>query len=197
MSRIVIDGLIACGKSSLLEQLHQNHGLVIRTEPVDDWYPILTKFYQDPQGWAFAMNLQVMATFSRWKHEPLKSTTFYERCPRSCKDVFTALSVEGGFMHPLQSDLFNELYPNLAWEPDVLIYLRATPEQCMARLQIRGRECESSVNLKYQQYLYDKYEAMVAGMQQRGTPVIIIDGNQSALEVYEATLVVLRQSGVI
>ena len=50
--------------------------------------------------------------------------------------------------------LYNEWFepvlqtlPNLV--PDVIVYLRASPEACMARLKKRSREEESNIELEY------------------------------------------------
>lgn len=207
--RIAIDGNIACGKSTLMQSLHQEFQVPIRMEPIADWYPILTKFYEDPNGWALSMNLQVMATFSQWKED--QGVVLYERCPRSCRDVFTALNIEAGHMAPLQAGLFAKLYKHLAWEPNVLVYLRTEPGICMGRLRTRARECESGVTLEYEGALHKKYEAMVSAVQREhqlegivGTPgengrcrVFIVNGDQSTEAVHGEVAQILRQVGAL
>ena len=209
--RIVIDGNIACGKSTLMQSLHQSLGLPIRMEPIADWYPILSKFYQDPSGWALSMNLQVMVTFAQWKED--HGVVLYERCPRACRDVFTALNTEGGFMAPLQGDLFAKVYEHLAWEPNVLIYLRTEPGTCMGRLRSRARECENGVTLEYEAALHNKYEAMVDAMQRehqlegimaapgkgatKSPLVFVVNGDQSAEAVHRDVAQILREIGAI
>jgi deoxyadenosine/deoxycytidine kinase len=207
--RIAIDGNIACGKSTLMQSLHQKIGLAIRVEPIANWYPILTKFYDDPSGWALSMNLQVMITFAQWKND--QGVVLYERCPRACRDVFTALNIEGGFMDPLQGTLFDKLYEQMGWEPDVLIYLRTEPKNCMERLKTRARECESSVTLEYEQALHNKYEAMAHSMQNQiemnhtgaknstshCSRVFIVNGDQSIETVYNDVVRILQDLGAL
>jgi len=61
--------------------------------------------------------------------------------------------------------------------PDVMIYLRATPEICHERTKARGREEESGVPLDYLKRLHDEHEALVEAMS-RFTRVVVFDWDE-------------------
>lgn len=189
--KISIEGGIACGKSTLLNNLQQNTRLPVFLEPIWTW-TFLDKFYQDQQRWGFTFNLQVIMSMFKWKHNIYDS--LYERSPLSCRHVFTQLQYDSGFITPDELKLFDTALQTFSWDQDVVIYIRTTPEVCFERMQKRNRDCEGSVSLKYLQDLHDKHEFMMELIreQKNNIQVFTVDGNKSADEVYKAVHTILK-----
>jgi len=184
--KISIIGNIGIGKTTVIRRLHEGTRLPVFLEPVDEWRDWLNLFYTDFTRWSFTFNLKVLMTFNRWKG--IDCTALYERSPMCCKMVFTELQKQDGVMNPMEIELFEEIYENVCWEPDVLIYLRATPEVCMERMHKRGRACENGVSLEYLTKVHDQYEKMTEYARSRNIHVIVIDANRDADQVYQDSI---------
>jgi deoxyadenosine/deoxycytidine kinase len=161
--RISIDGNIGAKKSTILKAL----GVPVIVEPVDTWSLYLHKFYVDPVRWGFCFNLKVLTSFANYD-----KNSICERSPYSCRYVFTQLQFEEKKMDMLEFNTFDEVYKQIGWKPDVLIYLKTDPKKCLERIKIRDRSSERNIELDYLQQLHDKYESL------DHTNRYVIDGEQ-------------------
>ena len=67
-----------------------------------------------------------------------------------------------------------------------IVYLRATPETCLERIQARHRTEEESIDIGYLRTLHERHEEWL--MQRNSSPpVIIVDANQTKESVYKDT----------
>lgn len=186
--KIVICGNIGCGKSTLIRAINDNIRVPIFLEPLHKWQNLMTLFYQDPNKYAFSFNLEVLTSFHEWKNN--KFPAIYERCPLCCRHVFTQINHEDGHIHPYEMEVFDRIFKELSWTPDVIIYIRTDPDICSERMQRRGRDCEKSVPLDYLQKIHDKYESLIeclssVNMHDTNPPKIhVIEGNKTEKEVY-------------
>lgn len=193
--RIAIEGNIGCGKSSLMRTIEQSMKLPVVLEPVDtDWREGLTYFYEDNRRWGFTFNVNVLTTYSQWKNvkQELKTHVIFERSPVTCKQVFTQLHIDSGVMTDYEYNLYNSIYQQLAWAPDVMIYLRTDPNVCLERMQTRGRQCEKGVPIEYLEGVHKKHEIMVEALESNAYAfsenkiiVFIVDANKDKDEVVE------------
>ena len=156
--KISIDGNIGAGKTTVLKQLACEYKVIL--EPVEEWKDYLTRFYQDPIRWGFCFNLKVLCSFAPWKST--KDFVLFERSPNACKEVFTQMHFEDGNMDELEMRTFNEIYSNVGWKPDILIYIQSNPENCLTRIKTRGRESEQNITLEYLQKVHKKYELLAS-----------------------------------
>ena len=76
----------------------------------------------------------------------------------------------------IYAEMFGSLKRFLRY-PDVMVYLRATPEVCHERTKVRGREEESGVPLDYLKRLHDEHEDLIDAMS-RFTRVVVFDWNE-------------------
>ena len=189
--KISVEGNIGSGKSTVISRLCTEKRLPVFLEPVHEWKEWLELFYTDPTRWGFSFNLHVLMTFNRWINNNFLAV--YERSPISNRQVFTQLGFEEGRLNDLELNLFDTMYTKLAWEPDVIIYIRTDPEVSMQRMQKRARDCESCVPLTYLKAIHDKHEGMFHGhstvpheftKHKQNVRVIEIDGNKTHDEVY-------------
>lgn len=192
--KISIEGNIGCGKSTLISRLCTDTRLPVFLEPVEEWGEWLSMFYADPARWGMLFNTKVLMSFSKWKNNDFAA--IYERSPVSNRYVFCQLQCDQGKVSQLELDLFDEIYKQVAWLPDAIIYVRTDPHISLQRMQKRARKCEEKVPLDYLQSVHQKYEDIVSKCENRdgvlmlnGTcTVIVIDGNRGADEVYQDVL---------
>jgi deoxyadenosine/deoxycytidine kinase len=190
--KIVIEGNIGGGKSTVLNLISQRTRLPIFLEPVDtEWKDGLSLFYSDNSRWGFAFNLKVLMTYHQWRNNNFKAV--YERCPLSSKCVFSQLQYENKLMTKFENDLYQQYYDTLAWESDVVIYIRTPPEVCYERMNSRARECESNVPLSYLQQVHQKYEELYDNIvHNKKQKLYIVDGIQSSEQVYEQVMNIIN-----
>lgn len=181
--KIVIDGNIGCGKTTIIKKLNDELRIPIFLEPLHKWDKLLSLFYDDPSKWAFPFNLQVLTDFHEWRHNNF--TAVYERSPLSCRHVFTQLNYEMGHIHPEELKIFDKIFGELMWTPDFCIYIQTNPANCMERMTKRGRQCEQNVPLDYLEKVHLKYQELATRYSHK---IHIIDGNRDPDLVYKDVL---------
>lgn len=195
---ISIEGSIGSGKSSLIDGLKEILGCSTELEPVDEWTPLLQRYYQKPERWGFAMQTRILTSFmSRPKCTGLK---LIERSPVSCRYVFGELLHEEGILDDQEWHLFQQLYDKSKQQLDVpkaCIFVDTPAGICFERATKRGREAESPLTLDYLKKLEAKYHDFVA-QNAHFEVVYCIDGTKSADEVLkEAVNCVVDATSII
>jgi deoxycitidine kinase len=192
-----IEGNIGAGKSTLLAELPrllpETVPMTLVPEPVDQWCAsgVLGLFYSTPQRWAYSF--QSYAFLSRLKsqvavtRQTSAGVVVLERSVWSDKHVFAAhCRASGLFAEPAEATMYDEwhtwlmddMFPNET-RLDGIIYLRATPDVCLARLRARGRPEEAELSLAYLEALHARHEAWLMPTRPSPAPnVLVLDATQ-------------------
>lgn len=190
--KISIEGSIGSGKTTVINKIHNTIGIPIFLEPVDKWSKWLELYYKDPSRWGTVFNIKVLLSYNEWKNN--KKTVIYERSPLACNRVFTKLQHKNKLITDMEYELFQDVYKQIAWEPDYIIYIRTKPETAYERMKKRNRECESEVPLEYLIDLHTVYEELVLDMKEsHPEKIFIVDGENSSDVVYENIKNILKQ----
>ena len=170
---ISIEGNIGSGKSTLLANLREhyknNDNVIFLKEPVDEWakikdingITILEKFYADQEKYSFSF--QMMAYVSRIKvlRDTLKEKTIgqekkqyiiiTERSLYTDKMVFAKMLYDSGKIEDVNYQIYLNWFDTFSGEFPVhkVIYVKAAPEKCYARIAKRSREGEENIPLEY------------------------------------------------
>lgn len=199
--RISIEANIGAGKTTLIQRLGAADALdvPIYLEPVEEWREWLQLFYTDPLRWGFTFNLNALMSFTRVPSSE-HGGVLVERSPVSCHHVFTALQHASGHMNDPEYALFKKVYDEVAWTPDVVVYLKTDPRVCQERMRKRDRESERGVSLEYLEAIHARHEALFAA-DPSYQQLIVIDGNRDADTVFADVLATLenlaaRQKGI-
>jgi len=163
---IAIAGNIGVGKSSLTALLSQRLGWQPFYEAVED-NPYLADFYADMPRWAFHSQLFFLS--SRLKH--LKQIldngvdTIQDRSVYEDAEIFAANLYRQGLISERDWRTYRSLYEAMTAflpTPDLIVYLKASTETLLQRIQHRGRAFERSISPEYLarlNTLYDEWEA--------------------------------------
>lgn len=143
---IVVSGLIGVGKSTFSEKLAKMLDYEPVYEPVKD-NPYLADFYKDPHTWAYPMQEFL-------KHRRFAAYQFAVwgiRCgrfkgvvmDRSIHEdtVFAEINQELGTIHPRNWNTYLQGFQDFSIflpEPDVYVFLDASPEKCCERTRTRA-----------------------------------------------------------
>lgn len=191
---IVLAGMIGAGKSTYTKFISEALGSEAFYESVDD-NRILEKFYENPERWAFSLQIYFLNTRFRsikaaFKHENnVLDRSIYEDA------LFTRINYEEGNMSDAEMETYLDLLDNMMEEldsmpkksPDLLIYLRGSLDTVLNRIEKRGRSFEqiedNSGLLDYYTHLHSQYDSWFNAYDKSAT--LIIDINQYDLEKLE------------
>lgn len=179
--KIVIDGLIGAGKSTQVDILSKTLGISTVREPIDEWP--LDLFYSDPNRWGFLMQVAVLNSFVKLRH----TDGIFERSPESTRCVFWQNLVDSGTVNGTEDEVFQALFRNVSWSPDITILIDKSPELCFEHIQKRTQAGDSKITLEYLKKLNSYYEDF-----KKMPEVIIVDGNRSISEVSEDIIKTVR-----
>ena len=162
-------GMIGAGKSTYTEMISRRLGTEAFFESVD-YNPILDKFYDNPQKWAFSLQIYFLNT--RFRSIKAALTDDNNILDRSIYEdaLFTRVNHLQGNISQEEMDIYNDLLANMMEElegmpkkaPDLLIYLDGSFETILDHIRKRGREFEQieddSELLTYYELLFKNYE---------------------------------------
>lgn len=173
-------GLIGAGKSTLAKALGAHMNLPVFKEPVEE-NPYLPLFYADMKAHAFAMQVFLLTERFRQQQEivwqnkgAVQDRSIYE------DSVFAKMLHNGGLMSDLDYYTYTSLFSrmsNFMKRPTLLVFLDVTPEEALARISQRGRECEQTITLEYLQSLYAAYQLFITKISQT-VPVLRVRYDQ-------------------
>jgi len=180
---VAVAGNMGSGKSSLVEWLRQQFGMVPFFEPNDE-NPYLADFYTDMPRWAMSSQLFFLvrrfqihrAVVRRAAEDPrpmVQDRTLYEDA-----EVFAAHLHEAGHLDDRDWAMYQELYLTLRDEirpPDLMIYLRCPMKTLVQRIKKRGRDFEKKLPRAYLASLERLYEAWYARYDLSPTLVVETD----------------------
>lgn len=182
---VSLAGLIGVGKSTLAQALASMLGAELIKEPVED-NPFLAEFYaeiSDPdhtKPMRTAYPLQMALLQQRFvavsAHLHSGKALVNDRSPYE-DSIFVKMLQNSGDMSTEQARSYMEMVNacfSLIPEPSVIIWLKASPETCFKRIQVRGRELERSMSLDYLRHLNAAYEEFFTAMRGR-LPILVVD----------------------
>lgn len=186
---ITIEGNIGAGKTTLAHLLSKKlNARLILEEFADN--PFLPKFYQDPQQFAFPLELFFMAERYKQLKNRVHTTDLFQSVTVS-DYLFTKCLLFARVNLPedeykLYQKLFEIISQQLIF-PDVLIYLHSPVSKLQANIKKRNRVYEQEIPDEYLQKIQETYQSYI---KEHNIKTIFIDaanadflGNEQHLQV--------------
>jgi len=182
---LAIAGNIGVGKTELTTRLSAELGWMAYYEPVIQ-NPYLDDFYANMERWSF--HLQIYFLSERFKAQvqigasPLpfiQDRTIYEDA-----EIFARVLHDQGSMTDVDYRNYTALFHVLVGflrKPDLIVYLKASPEVLMQRIARRGRASEQSIGIDYIARLNRAYDDWM-GRARAETEVLEIDTDRVPLQ---------------
>lgn len=180
-----IEGNIGAGKTTLIKKLQALYSnLLLVEEPVDQWMNIagkdlLKEKNNDMPRWGYSFECYVLITKMNvllQAAESDKEMILIERCMLTDKAFFD-VNVANGLCSPMEEAMFKRyyeflnkvIYPKLSG----IIYVDTPAEECIKRIQARGRKAESNIGVDY---LNQLNQAFLKVVNESGAPTLFLDG---------------------
>lgn len=198
--RVSISGLIGAGKTTLAHALGDKMGLrVYEEQHVDS--RLLEDFYADQTKHGFHLQISLLnqrfeqAQQIAWSNEgSVQDRSWYE------DRVFAKVLMQEGHMSEGEYRTYLRLFRNMnhvVRPPTLIVHLDVTPEESLASIKRRARECEAGIPLSYLEKLRAGYEELLADLG-AAVPVIRVryrgkDDGQGEFPGTEAMVAVIAE----
>lgn len=171
---IVVEGPIGVGKTSLAQRLagHLNSALLLE-KPAEN--PFLEKFYSDIPR--YALPAQLFFLFQRATQvQSLAQLDMFAQATVSDFLLDKDQLFAGLTLSDAEHDLYQQIYRHLkpqAPQPDLVIYLQASPNTLVERIKRRGSSFEKNISEDYLWRLAETYTRFF--YQFESAPVMIVN----------------------
>lgn len=175
---VTIEGNIGAGKTTLVKALGKHYNARIVLEEFAD-NPFLPKFYENPEQYAFPVELFFMAERFKQQKEFLIPNDLFQQPVISdylfIKSLLFARINLKDEEFRLYQKFFDILFQQLP-QPEILIYLHVPVKKLQENIRKRNREYEQKIP---DDYLYRIQEIYTSHIRQHAIPTIYIDASNA------------------
>ncbi|KAF0821768.1 deoxynucleoside kinase [Cytobacillus firmus] len=189
---ITVEGPIGVGKTSLAKAISEKFQYALLKEIVDE-NPFLGKFYENIEEWSFQTEMFFLC--NRYKQLVDINNHFLAQKKPVVADyhIFKNLIFAQRTLNQTEYQKYLKIYDILTGDmpkPNVIIYLNASLETLLDRIELRGREIEKNISPLYLEQLSLDYETAMNEFERQhpDIPVIRFNGDQLDFVKSEADL---------
>ena len=179
---ITVEGPIGIGKTSLAKAISESFNMHFLKEIVDE-NPFLDKFYENIDEWSFQTEMFFLC--NRYKQlEDIHSQYLKQQKPVVADyHIFKNLIFAQRTLQENQFQKYLQIYNILTGDmprPNVVIYLNASLETLLSRIQMRGREFEKKISPLYLEQLSSDYDQFMNHFEETypDVPVLRFNGDE-------------------
>jgi len=175
---ITIEGNIGAGKTTLAHLLSKHFNARLILEEFAD-NPFLPKFYENPQQYAFPLELFFMAERYKQLKDLLQTKDLFQNVTIS-DYLFTKCLLFAKVNLPneefrLYQKLFDIMNPQVI-QPDILIYLHTPVNKLQANIKKRNRSYEQGIP---NDYLFSLQETYTQYIKQHNIKTLFVDASNA------------------
>lgn len=175
---ITIEGNIGAGKTTLANLLSKHYNARLILEEFAD-NPFLPKFYENPDQYAFPVELFFMAERFKQLKELLSQKDMFQTLTIS-DYLFTKCLLFAKVTLPedefrLYQRLFDIIHQQLI-QPDILIYLHAPVSKLQSNIRKRNRSYEQNIS---DDYLFNLQETYTHYIKQHNIKTLFVDASNA------------------
>lgn len=174
LNYVAIEGAIGAGTTTLARLLADHFD----AQPVLEQFeenPFLERFYEDRDRWAFQTQLAFLASRFRQQKDLSERDLFRTLVISDYtfdKDRIFARLTLGGDELQLYESLFRLMEPTIP-PPDLVVYLRSSPERLLDNIAKRDRPYERNMDPDYIADLHAAYDQYFRGYDR--TPLLVLN----------------------
>lgn len=175
---ITIEGNIGAGKTTLAHMLSKHYNARLVLEEFAD-NPFLSKFYENPQQYAFPVELFFMAERYKQLKELIQQKDLFQSVTIS-DYLFTKCLLFSKVTLPedefrLYQRLFDIIHQQLV-QPDILIYLHVPVSKLQSNIRKRNRSYEQNIP---DDYLFNLQETYTHYIKQHNMKTLFVDASNA------------------
>lgn len=175
---VTIEGNIGAGKTTLAHLLSRHYNARLVLEEFAD-NPFLPKFYDNPQLYAFPLELFFMAERFKQLKELIQQKDLFQNLTIS-DYLFTKCLLFAKVTLPddefrLYQRLFDIIHQQLI-QPDILIYLHAPVSKLQSNIKKRNRSYEQNIG---DEYLFNIQETYTHYIKQHNLKTLFVDASNA------------------
>ncbi|PWW17150.1 deoxyguanosine kinase [Cytobacillus oceanisediminis] len=189
---ITVEGPIGVGKTSLAKAISEKFQYALLKEIVDE-NPFLGKFYENIEEWSFQTEMFFLC--NRYKQLVDINNHYLNKNKPVVADyhIFKNLIFAQRTLNQNEYQKYLKIYEILTGDmpkPNVIIYLNASLETLLDRIELRGREIEKNISPLYLEQLSLDYETAMNEFERQhpDVPVIRFNGDDLDFVKNEADL---------
>ncbi|HWO96297.1 MAG TPA: deoxynucleoside kinase [Bacillus sp. (in: firmicutes)] len=181
---IAVEGPIGVGKTSLSKAISSHFQFNLLKEIVDE-NPFLGKFYKDIDEWSFQTEMFFLC--NRFKQlEDIQRLHLNQQQPviadyHIMKNMIFAERTLKSDQYEKYVKIYNILTEDMP-APNLVIYLNASLETLLKRIQLRGREIEKNMSPSYLLQLKNDYEMAMDRFEKMHPDVDVLRFNGDELD---------------
>ncbi|MDF0728996.1 deoxynucleoside kinase [Cytobacillus sp. S13-E01] len=179
---ITVEGPIGVGKTSLAKSISEHFQFALLKEIVDE-NPFLGKFYENIDEWSFQTEMFFLCNRYKQLEDINHLYLQIEKPVVSDYHILKNLIFAQRTLRTPQYNKYLQIYHILTDDmpvPNIVIYLHASLETLLKRIQMRGRDIEKSIVPAYLSQLSSDYELAMQRFEQTypHIPVIRFNGDK-------------------
>ncbi|GEM02432.1 deoxyguanosine kinase [Halolactibacillus halophilus] len=178
---IAVEGPIGVGKTSLSKKIAAHFDLYLLKEIVEE-NPFLGKFYDDIDAWSFQTEMFFLCNRFKQLEDTEKDFLNQKKPVVSDYHIMKNMIFAKRTLKNHQLDKYEQIYQILTKDmplPNVMIYLDASLDTLLERIELRNRQVEENIKASYLSQLRQDYQDFMDHFEKNHPeiPVIRINGD--------------------
>ena len=177
-SYIAIEGNIGAGKTTLATKFSEKIQAKLVLEEFAE-NPFLPKFYNEPDKYAFQVELSFLAERYQQLLKDLSNRNLFYQVIISDYIIHKSRIFARTNLDPATFKLYNQLYQLIIKtmpKPELIIYLNNDSDKLLSNISKRGRDFEKDIKAEYLNKIHKNYISFFK--QNRGLRVLMINANE-------------------
>ena len=193
---IAVEGNIGAGKTTLCRMLAEDHGCRLILEQFSE-NPFLPFFYENPERYAFSVELFFMTERHKQLQEELQQTNLFHGTVVADYFFLKTLLFAKNNLPAEEYRLFQRLFQILNAQfpkPELLVYIHRPVEYLLENIRKRGRTFESDISGSYLQQIQQAYLDFFSADLTQPTLIIEMEGHDfiQSPQIYRRIVEMLR-----